>query len=346
MVALPDVRGGDEHDDPSNPQEFTEEFTEEDEEGLRFNLRLPTLGGKQFWTDHCWKDGWRLQENALTGHWRVLNPSNVRYGWGTREECQAILDEHLPSPLRAERHVVVLLHGLMRSGSSMQKMAQAVEEAGLGRAILFEYASTRRGIAEHAAAFREFLESIPGQPRIDLIAHSMGNIVVRHALADYQQQGDPRGLLERLGGLAMLGPPNQGADIAKQLGRLGLFETVTGRGGMELGPAWAALEERLAIPPCPFMIVAGDLSESWMFNPMVSGPSDLVVRVEETYLPGARDHHSVHVLHSFLMNDPEVQRLVINFLVQLPGPHSIDARTSPPVEPQSNGGTQEEQQPR
>ncbi|MGN6547535.1 MAG: hypothetical protein ACTHK7_20955, partial [Aureliella sp.] len=37
-----------------------------------WNVPLPTLGGQQFWTDHRWNDGWRLQQNALTGHWRVL----------------------------------------------------------------------------------------------------------------------------------------------------------------------------------------------------------------------------------------------------------------------------------
>ena len=25
-----------------------------------FNLQLPTAGGKQFWTDHRWRDGWRI----------------------------------------------------------------------------------------------------------------------------------------------------------------------------------------------------------------------------------------------------------------------------------------------
>ncbi|MEM8736309.1 MAG: hypothetical protein AAGG44_18915, partial [Planctomycetota bacterium] len=34
------------------------------------NVPLPTLGGKQFWTDFAWRRGWRLQKNAVTGLWR------------------------------------------------------------------------------------------------------------------------------------------------------------------------------------------------------------------------------------------------------------------------------------
>lgn len=280
----------------------------------RFNVKLPTLGGKQFWTDHRWDDGWRLQENAITGHWRVLSPSNTRFGWGTREACEQVFLKHVASNRIPDTHVVVLLHGLMRSSSSMAPVGEAIRKEGTGRPIPFEYASTRQGIAHHAKALREFLESLPGSPRIDIVAHSMGNIVLRHLVADLQREGDPRNVLQRLGGVVMLGPPNQGADIARQLGKLGLFELVTGEGGMQLGPAWEAFQHHLATPTCPFLIVAGDLQSSWMVNPIVQGPSDLVVRTEEAFLEGCADFVTVPVLHSFLMNDEAVQKKVVDFL--------------------------------
>lgn len=282
--------------------------------GAGYNWRLPTMGGKQFWTDYVWHDGWRIQQNAITGHWRLLSPKNLRYAWGSREACESILRTHIDPQRTPDDRVVVLLHGLMRSSSSMGKVGDAVEQAGLGRAVTFEYASTRRGIAEHAAALREWLERLPGEPQFDFVAHSMGNIVIRHMIADLQREGDPKNVLGRMGKFAMLGPPNHGADIARQLGKLGLFETVTGQGGMELGPAWEAFQHRLATPHCPFMIVAGDLTNnSWMKNPIVQGPSDLVVRVDEARLEGCAEFHTVPVLHSFLMNDPQVQELVVRF---------------------------------
>ena len=196
----------------------------------------------------------------------------------------------------------------------MSPLAESLRKAGVERPVAFEYASTRRSIAHHATALRYWLEHLPGRPRIDFVAHSMGNIVVRHLIADLQRDGDPQALLPRMGKMVMLGPPNQGSDVARQLGRLGLFEVVTGQGGMELGPAWDAFQHRLAVPPIPFMIVAGDLQESWIKNPLVDGPSDLVVGVEEANLEGAETLHRVPVLHSFLMNESSVQERVAQFL--------------------------------
>ena len=54
----------------------------------RPNLPLPTLGGKQVWADLAWRGGWRLQENALTGHARVLDPGEVRRAWGPLADCR------------------------------------------------------------------------------------------------------------------------------------------------------------------------------------------------------------------------------------------------------------------
>jgi pimeloyl-ACP methyl ester carboxylesterase len=282
--------------------------------GGYLNIPTPTLGGKQFWTDFVWDDDWRVQQNALTGHWRLISPKNVRYAWGSQAACEAAMRERVPADRQADARLVVLVHGLMRSSSSMAPTGDALSEAGVGRVVYFDYASTRRGIAEHAHALRYWIEHLPGEPRIDFVCHSMGNIVVRHLMADLQREGDPAGILPRLGKMVMLGPPNQGADIARQLGKLGLFEIVTGRGGMELGPAWEAFQKELVTPPCPFMIIAGDINSRWLKNPLVNGPSDLVVRVDEARLEGCEALYQVPVPHSFLMNDAEVQRLTGEYL--------------------------------
>ena len=47
------------------------------------NLRMPTMGGTFFWEDVAEIQGWRLQKNTLTGHWRLLDPDNFRCAWGT-----------------------------------------------------------------------------------------------------------------------------------------------------------------------------------------------------------------------------------------------------------------------
>lgn len=278
------------------------------------NLPLKTLGGKQFWTDFGWAAGWRLQQHAVTGHWRVLDDKNVRRAWGDRAACENIFFARRDQEETPAKHVVVLVHGLLRSSGSMTGLAKVInQETGL-QTVRFDYASTRKGINEHAAALRNMLETLPGSPQIDFVCHSMGNIVVRHMIGDLQREQDPGKLLPRLRRMVMLGPPNQGADIAKQLSRLGLFEIVTGQGGMELGPAWDEFKDHLATPPFPFLIVAGDTGNGWMKNPALTGPSDLLVRVDEAKLEGCQQFHILPVMHSLLMSDKNVQQIVLNFL--------------------------------
>jgi pimeloyl-ACP methyl ester carboxylesterase len=296
-----------------------EDDAKEGEVSNHWNLPFPTMGGKQFWTDHQWRYGWRIQQNAMTGHWRLLDPNNMRHAWGNREACRAKLDQDVPlGKEEPPQRVVILMHGLMRTSGSMRSLSDRLASRG-HTPIAVEYASTRASIADHAQALRSLVESLPGKPHVDFVAHSMGNIVIRRAIYDWQQpDGDPQQVLPRLGRMAMLGPPNQGATIAKRLSKTGVFGWVTGKGGMELGPEWASIEKTLATPPFPFIIVAGKLESSPIRNPLTEGDGDFVVSLEEAKLDGAEEFIEVPVLHSFLMDDEAVQSKVLSFLNREP----------------------------
>ncbi len=276
------------------------------------NWQSPTLGGKQLWTDHQWRAGWRIQQNILTKHWRLLDEQNTRRAWGNRAACDAALNQFVPSNSLPTTHVIILMHGLGRSSTSMKAMAKFLSDNGFGTTICLEYASSRESIAQHAAALREVVDGLPTDTRIDFVGHSMGNIVVRHAIGDWQR-ANAESVLNRIEHVVMLGPPNQGASIARQLAKTGIFGWVAGEGALELGKKWHSLEAHLATPQCPFGIVAGRLSESAISNPLVDGAGDFVVSVEETKLDGAADFLEVPVLHSFLMDSAEVQQAVATF---------------------------------
>lgn len=286
-----------------------------DHAGGHLNIPLPTLGGMQVWTDHRWWFGWRIQQNLLTGHWRLLNSANIRKAWGSREACESALEQEIQaSPQADPEQVVILSHGLMRSNASMLGLGRSLEQAGMGPIVYFNYGSSRASMAEHAAAFRETVESLPGRPRLFFVGHSMGNIVARYAIGDWQRQNPPSEILGRMDRVVMLGPPNQGSAIAKRLGQTGLFGVVVGKAGLALGPQWQQIEEKLGTPPCPFGIVAGDTSNWAPGNPMLSGPSDMIVSVEESHLEGSTETLIVPDLHSFLMDDRHVQAAVARFL--------------------------------
>ncbi|MFN3189258.1 MAG: esterase/lipase family protein [Aureliella sp.] len=277
------------------------------------NVPLPTLGGKQFWTDYAWRRGWRLQKNAMTGLWRVLDDRNIRQAWGPQAACEDVLQKQVPVASLKHPRVFILLHGLIRSASSMASLEKVLEKEFDCEVLCFEYASTRDSISKHAEAFRAYVASLPPNTKIALVGHSMGNIVARHAIGDWQRAKDSH-TLERIDRFVMLGPPNQGASIARQLSKIGLFEWITGEGGMELGPKWEEFEGRLATPHCEFGIIAGRLENQPIQNPLVDGEGDFVVSVEEAKLEGSNDFLELPRLHSFLMDDAEVQRAVIHFM--------------------------------
>ncbi|NND97004.1 MAG: lipase [Pirellulaceae bacterium] len=288
--------------------------------GSRFNIPIKTTGGTQVWTDHAYRDGYRVQEHALTGHCRLLDGGNVRRAWGTKEQCLAALENYKPKPADPAKpqQVAVLLHGLMRTSHSMKPLEVSLKEEGFDDIIRFSYASSRRSIGDHAAALRVILEDQPTNTQFTFAGHSMGNIVVRHLVGDLQRDGDPAGILPRCRCMVMLGPPNQGASISRRLAPTGLYGLLTGKGGMELGPEWAEFVKRLATPPFPFAIVAGDVSDNTIQNPLVDGDGDFVVGLDEAKLDGCAEFHTVPVLHSFLMNDPKAIELSVEFIRKHP----------------------------
>jgi len=342
--------------DPSNPAPIPSESDEQDDQGAlldmiqnngRFlNIELPTLGGKQFWTDHRWWNGWRIQYNHTLDHWRLIDDRSIRRAWGSKEAMLEALEEakqknldeaakktsdvqNRPSP--AQEDVVILLHGLMRTSSSMRPIEIKLNEKysatanPLPQVIRFSYASTRAPITSHAEALRELVDNLPGKPRIRFAGHSLGNIVTRLAIAQWSTQGDPHGVLSRIERVVMLGPPNQGSSFAKRLSQLGLFETITGKSGMQLGPQWDGFQENLGIPPCPFAILAGDLTGSSIQNPLLDGPNDAVVTVDEAKLEGMSEFKTYPVLHSFLMQDPRCVEDAVDFLMQPTAPKRGEA---------------------
>lgn len=304
--------------DPSDEERSKGAEANLEESMANWNLALPTLGGKQLWTDHRYWYGWRVQYNNTLGHWRLLDPKAIRRAWGTKDEVlrelQRIQQEGANSAAPTE--VVILLHGLMRTSSCMKPLANEIRSRREPppEIIYFNYASSRDSVPSHAAAFREMIENLPGKPRWKAVGHSLGNIVLRMAIAQWQAEGDPHGLVERLDRAVMLGPPNQGSSFAKKLSQLGVFETVTGTSGMQLGPKWNGFQESLGIPACPFCVIAGDLSQQRIQNPWLKGPNDGIVTVEETKLDGMKELIVHPVVHSFLMQDSRCVRDAIDFL--------------------------------
>jgi pimeloyl-ACP methyl ester carboxylesterase len=275
-------------------------------------LSLPnkTLGGEQYWCDEMIHGEWRIQRNVFTNHYRLLDPQDGRRAHGSYDECVSAFEklrekESLP-PLKP--NLVVLLHGLGRSRDCMELLASSLRTQGDYEIANFTYPSTRGTVSEHADSLEKVLKHFTEVKQIHFVAHSLGNIVIRHWMND---QIRSNGKLDpRIGRMVMLGPPNQGASLAEQLKIHPVFEIFLGKSGQELGQKWNTLDDKLCTPPCEFGILAGNQG----VNLLLPGENDFVVAVQETKLPGASDFRVLPLNHGSLRTDETVKKFVLQFL--------------------------------
>ncbi len=199
------------------------------------------------------------------------------------------------SSTRAADHLVVLLHGLGRTRRSLARMDRALVHAGFST-MRIDYPSTRRPIERHAEAVAEQLSRAPVPAKLSFVTHSLGGLVLRQ-LCTYEAPWR-----EAMARVVMLAPPNQGASLAATLDKGGLIRAIL---GPSFGQIASGRAETLPAPDVPFAIFAGNA-------PGV--PGDGLLRIEETRLEGAAEHHVVPTIHTFIMNHPAVIAGTIAFL--------------------------------
>jgi pimeloyl-ACP methyl ester carboxylesterase len=293
-----------------------DELEAEDPMSGHFNAKMPTLGGRQFWADEFFFDEWHIQRNSLTGHYRLLDGSNLRHTWGTFEVCRArleqIKDERKLPPMKGA--AVIVLHGLFRSAASMSHMTRFLQEKGDYTVFAVNYPTTRGTVADHAQSLDKILVSLDGITEINIVAHSLGNLVVRHYLGDHSKGNSDRPRDKRIRRMVMLGPPNRGAQMAEAFSGSKTFHYVAGASASQLAREWKELEPKLATPDFPFGILAGGRGTEKGYNPWLGQDNDMVVSVESTRLAGADDFAVLPVLHTLMMDDIRVQQYTLRFL--------------------------------
>lgn len=67
----------------SNPNAAKNFLSILDEEISMPNIPMPTMGGEVFWNTLCEYKGWKLQQNMISHHARILDSNDIRIAWGT-----------------------------------------------------------------------------------------------------------------------------------------------------------------------------------------------------------------------------------------------------------------------
>jgi pimeloyl-ACP methyl ester carboxylesterase len=197
---------------------------------------------------------------------------------------------------------VVLVHGLWVHGIAMELMRRRVVRGGY-RALAYSYPSVRLTLTENAARLARYLGELSAS-RLHLVGHSLGGLIVLRAL-ELAPSLPP-------GRVVLCGTPFGESYAARRLGRWPGGRTALGRSLAEwLGPA----QSRPA-PGRETGVIAGSspFGLGRLVVPDLPRPSDGVVSVEETRLPGMRDHVVLPVSHSGMLISRAVARQICAFL--------------------------------
>ncbi len=297
---------------PGQPQQDTSAF----HLGDIVSLPKPSLDSAMAWTDQYFFHQWRIQQHVDSNECRLLDEDGNLHTTGTYAECRTELDSIRSQQNLEPMHgkAVVLLHGLAAPCWSMQLLARHLRQNGNFETFAIDYASTRSTIDAQAQSLARVIESLEGIEEINLVGHSMGNIVIRRYLA-----GDPSPNAgwhadPRIKRIVMIAPPNHGSITATRLSDYSLFKAALGKSARQLGVEWPSLETRLAIPTCQFGIIAGGYGNRLGLNPFLPGDDDGRITVETTRLAGATDFQVIPAVHEFIANDPRVFNYTLHFL--------------------------------
>ncbi len=291
-------------------------------------IEIPSLHGQAInlggWTDEFAYQGWRIQRNAMIGHFRLLCPKNHRHAFGTYETClqEFELNKRTLQIGPMPKHVVVMLHGLGATPLLTRGFADYLVEKGGMHVENIGYASTVENVGAFARSLDHVIRGFEGVEQVDFVAHSIGNIVIRRYLGDLERSGNPPPV--GFGRMVMISPPNHGAElvdnVSDKAGGIHVFRSLglalAGEAAMELAPrrGWIELERTLVTPPFEFGIIAGGTGDDRGYLPQLPGDDDGMLTVETMKLDGASDFVQVKGIHQLQMMNDDVRAQTLSFL--------------------------------
>lgn len=106
------------------------------------NIPMPTAGGEVFWNTIVQCNGWKLQQNMITHHARILDDNNYRIAWGT-----------INGMMKAMKRMALSLQDFDEPEKTSEEKVQLMDELQKAKALLEvgaitedEYASIKKRI--------------------------------------------------------------------------------------------------------------------------------------------------------------------------------------------------------
>jgi hypothetical protein len=207
--------------------------------------------------------------------------------------------------ITSKKNIVVLLHGLGRSKSSMWLLQSRFEHAGfLVKAVGYhsldrEPEQILRDVTKQINAFH-----IDSNQTVHFVGHSLGGLLIRAYLDSNTVQS--------LGRVVLIGSPSKGTPFVDHF-HDEWWMKLAGPTANALGTDEKSFPKTLRPPYYPIGIIAGvsNIIDNEQFIP---GEDDGVVPVESTKIEGMTDFVVIETSHSMMRYNESVAQQTIEFL--------------------------------
>jgi pimeloyl-ACP methyl ester carboxylesterase len=198
---------------------------------------------------------------------------------------------------------VVMVHGLWMTGTESGLLRRRLEGEYGFVTYQYSYRSVSDGLKENVRQLREFIREAPGNT-VHVVGHSLGGLLALHTLTEFPEP--------RPGRIVCLGSPLRGSIAARAVAGIPFGPEILGRtiqeavlnGGL---PEYQGTRE--------VGVIAGTLGMGLgVVIENLPEPNDGTVAVEETRLPGVKDHLELPVTHTGLLVSAEVASQTAFFL--------------------------------
>lgn len=195
------------------------------------------------------------------------------------------------APTSPTSESILAIHGFGSKRLWMAPLSYRLRRMGYG-VENWGYSTLWSSIATHAVRLRKHLLGLcPHKPRLHIVAHSMGSVLVRIAL-----QGER---IENIGKIVFLAPPSHGSPAATVVGSTGL-----GR----ICPPLAELSTN------DVSFVNSIVDSNDYDIGVIAAKYDVLVPVSRTHLQSEADHIVLNATHNSLLFSVRASNCVHEFL--------------------------------
>lgn len=199
--------------------------------------------------------------------------------------------------------LAILVHGLWMRGLALTVIRRRIEADGSLRAVFFSYPTIVGSMSDHVRRLIDWARAHPSD-RLHFVGHSLGGLVILRALQVTDDLPPGRAVL--------LGTPLQGSRTAQRFARLPFGRALLGSALAEECIEWSPREwsGRREIG-----VIAGSMGVGiGRVLGNLADAHDGTVTVEETRLPGAKDHIVLAASHTGLLLSAEAAEQTRYFL--------------------------------